>query len=65
MSQVKVSKQDGRYFIQIDEGQTGLNIFVKEDTLSLLADAIVSQLNSEIVLDDFSLDDEDCEGCKI
>lgn len=65
MSQVKVSKEDGRYLIQIDEGETGVNLFVKEDTLPLLSDAIVSQLNSEIVLDDFSLDDGDCEGCKI
>jgi len=65
MSQVKVSKEDGRYFIQIDEGETGVNLFVKEDTLPLLQEAITTQFNSEIVLDDFVLDDDDCAGCKI
>lgn len=67
MTDIKVTKQDGRYLIQIDEGETGLNIFVKEGTLPLLADAITSQLNSEIVLDDFNLDDGDevCDGCMI
>jgi len=65
MTDIKVTKQEDKYFIQIDEGDFGLNIFVKEATLPLLADAITSQLNSEIVLDDFSLDDGVCDSCMI
>lgn len=64
---ISITEDDDGFRVHIDNGNYGSNLRFDIETLEALNNSITDFLNERAVegLEDFSLDDADCEGCKI
>lgn len=64
---VTVTEEDGNFYVSLQKVDHGWRLRFTLEEIQAFNDATTSFLNERAVedLSDFSLDDDDCEGCKI